>query len=839
MNARGVVLLCLAVGLSAGSISAAVLKIRNQYGGTDYDTGTAVALDGKGGLYLGGYTASTDLFMTNTVGPLLQGSNGGQHDAFVCKFTNGSTIVWTTYLGLSADQTLEAMTVDPAGNVYATGYNNQNGSNDFYVLKLTAIGGLAWSKTFGGSDLDLTRDIALDAQSNVWVVGWTDSTNFPMVGALDTNNAGGRDGFFMKLGATGQILRSSYLPGNAYAQEANALAIDANTNLFICGVSSNDAWLLSVTNGGAQVGFNLTFGGTGADSANDVARDAAGDLWVGGDTYSSNFPVLSGIQMTYGLDGDGFLARFSSAGTMEMATYFGLSNQQTVASLAVDGSTNVYVTGTTVREAFPMQQIFVALLTNQGTRIRYSVTFGSSQPDSVYDLVTDGQSNAYLAVMEGEAGNFPNGDTGTWFPNLGFGDASLCVVSPARPSLGWGSSGTIESTFVGIYSAFVTNSELHGLDYGFTYETTGGTALAGVDYGTVTGSVQDSSYFFSINIPITDDNIYEGDEAFTLRAFALRNCDFPVSNAVQTITDDDPPPAITLADTSLTEPDAGATNFVTFAGQLDRPSAFTTSFSWASSNGTALTGSDYAAGAGTINVSALQTNFSITRGVYGDARDEFDEVFYLNLSNAVNATFADAGALCTILDNDPPPGLIVSDESLLEGDTGSVTAVAGFALSTASGKTITFNWQTSNGTAAAGSDYTAASGTVTFTAGVVSQSVTRPVLGDLVVEPNETFTFRLSAWTNVTVTDSVATVTIVNDDITNEMLSVAMSGGATVTVSALAFSGKVYRLERSTNLFNPVWQGVATNTAAGTNVVLSDVSGTALTQRFYRIQLQP
>ena len=110
------------------------------------------------------------------------------------------------------------------------------------------------------------------------------------------------------------------------------------------------------------------------------------------------------------------------------------------------------------------------------------------------------------------------------------------------------------------------------------------------------------------------------------------------------------------------------------------------------------------------------------------------------------------------------PSVSIAGASVAEGNAGSQTVTLTLTLSSAAAGGETVAWVTSNGTATAGSDYTAASGTVTFAAGATSATITLTVLGDTTVEPDETFTVTLSSPTGLTLGTSSATVTIANDD---------------------------------------------------------------------------
>jgi hypothetical protein len=132
------------------------------------------------------------------------------------------------------------------------------------------------------------------------------------------------------------------------------------------------------------------------------------------------------------------------------------------------------------------------------------------------------------------------------------------------------------------------------------------------------------------------------------------------------------------------------------------------------------------------------------------------------------------------------PSLSIGDVSVNEGQSGRTNATLSVRLSAASSQTVTVGYATANGTATAGSDYTAASGVLTFTAGQTSQSVAVPVLGDSVIEGDETFLVNLTGPTNATLADGQAVGTILNDDLpalSVDDVTVAEGNGGTTTAT--------------------------------------------------------
>jgi hypothetical protein len=155
--------------------------------------------------------------------------------------------------------------------------------------------------------------------------------------------------------------------------------------------------------------------------------------------------------------------------------------------------------------------------------------------------------------------------------------------------------------------------------------------------------------------------------------------------------------------------------------------------------------------------------------VTGDRLDEDDETLGVRLSHPVNAPVARPAALLRILDDDDPPAAVLYDAVTWEGDEGVTALTFTVTLSVPSGRTITLTYQTQDGTAQAGSDYTATGGALPVASGVVSTTLVVPVLGDAWVEPDETLTVTLTGGQHVTLDDVRAIGTILDDDADDEV----------------------------------------------------------------------
>jgi hypothetical protein len=238
-----------------------------------------------------------------------------------------------------------------------------------------------------------------------------------------------------------------------------------------------------------------------------------------------------------------------------------------------------------------------------------------------------------------------------------------------------------------------------------------------------------------------------------------------------------PKPSISINDMVVIEGNAG-TKVLSFTARVKGRGATKASVAWATDDVTATAGSDYNEANGTVSFSSGKSQ-RINITVLGDVVDEPNETFNINLSGPVNAKITDAQGVGTIDDDDEAATLSIADVVVGEGNTGATTPASfDVTLSKPATTSVTVGYATVNGTAVAGSDYTATSDTLTFLPGETSQSAVVNVLGDdLASEGNQVFTVNLSAPVGATISDGAATGTIVDD----EIFPAISIGDATVT----------------------------------------------------------
>ena len=180
---------------------------------------------------------------------------------------------------------------------------------------------------------------------------------------------------------------------------------------------------------------------------------------------------------------------------------------------------------------------------------------------------------------------------------------------------------------------------------------------------------------------------------------------------------------------------------------------------------------------GTVTFAANSTSQVISVSVKGDTTFEPNETFTVNLYNPNNgAALSTATAIGTITNDDLPSiNLSPNGQTVVEGLTSPQNLSYTVSLSGSSTQTITVQYSTANGTALAGSDYTATTGTLTFNPGVTSQTISIPILNDAINEANETFTLKLTSPTNAILGGTATVTTTITD---------TLSASTTTTLAA-------------------------------------------------------
>ncbi|MEP6902348.1 MAG: Calx-beta domain-containing protein, partial [Actinomycetota bacterium] len=251
-------------------------------------------------------------------------------------------------------------------------------------------------------------------------------------------------------------------------------------------------------------------------------------------------------------------------------------------------------------------------------------------------------------------------------------------------------------------------------------------------------------------------------------------------------------PTLSADTVGVLEGNSGTKN-ATFTVSLSPASDQTVTVRYQTANGTATAGTDYAATGGTLTFAPGETSKTVNVPVIGDTLDEPAEYFTLQLINPTGAQTVIPRGRANITDDDAVPAIGITDATVTEGNSGTTGATFNVSLSNLSGNIVTVNYATSNGTATTPTDYTATSGTLTFAPGTTSKIITVPIIGDTIVEPNETFNVNLSSATNATIADALGIGIITNDDACSYSLSSASqsvpANGANGSFGVIAQTG--------------------------------------------------
>lgn len=221
-----------------------------------------------------------------------------------------------------------------------------------------------------------------------------------------------------------------------------------------------------------------------------------------------------------------------------------------------------------------------------------------------------------------------------------------------------------------------------------------------------------------------------------------------------------PAPGISVADVSAGEGSGVATVTVS----IPAPTPQDVSVTLTTADGTATAPADYTATSTTVVIPAGRVSATVAVPLVNDALDEADETFTVTLSNPTGGVLGVAQRTVTIVDDDPLPALRISDATVVEGNAGTSALTFVVSLSAVSGRPVSVNGSTSDGTATAGVDYAGVVATLTIPAGATAVALTVPVVGDTVPEPDETLFVTLSAPVNAVIADGAAVGVIATDD---------------------------------------------------------------------------
>lgn len=337
-------------------------------GGRGDDRGVALQVTPEGRVVLAGVTQSEDF---PTTANAFDRSPSGGVDGFVLGLErDGSTLLFSTLLGGSAEDEIAGLALDDSGRITLAGTTRSRdfptssgsfcgeprGGRDAFVARLDPSGErLLFATRLGGSDDDEARGLAVDAEGCTYLTGRTLSHDFPTtLGALDRERCG-VDAFVCKLSGGGRSLHYSTFLGGSGQDEGTGIAVDADHCAMVVGWTQSldfpfaegqrapgrkDGFAVRLSATGNGMELALPLGGSSADEALGVTLDAVGDAWIVGRTRSSDFPVTRDAWQG-SLRGavDGFLARIArEGGKLTYGTYVGLEGEDELCGVHADRS---------------------------------------------------------------------------------------------------------------------------------------------------------------------------------------------------------------------------------------------------------------------------------------------------------------------------------------------------------------------------------------------------------------------------------------------------------------------------------------------------------------------
>ncbi|PYV26998.1 MAG: hypothetical protein DMG27_05145, partial [Acidobacteria bacterium] len=328
---------------------------------------------------------------------------------------------------------------------------------------------LSYSTYLGGNNFDQPNGIVVDSAGNAYVAGFTSSSNFPAPsGALQATYAGSSDAFVSKLSPSGSSLVYSTYLGGSFTDQALAIALDSLGSAYIAGQTlssdfpttagafktayggNGDAFLAKLSPDGSSLAYSTYLGGSGLDEARGIALDSSGNIYIAGQTFSTDFPMLSALQTANKGNQDAFVAEFSASGSLVYSTYLGGSGNDLANGIAVDALGDAYVTGYTNSADFPVSNApqatckscpniddaFVAEIGANGSGIVYSTYLGGSGNDQGTGIAVDAQGNAYVTGFT-LSSDFPATVGAYQLSLLGSADAFVTKVSANGSTLGY------------------------------------------------------------------------------------------------------------------------------------------------------------------------------------------------------------------------------------------------------------------------------------------------------------------------------------------------------------------------------------------------------------------
>jgi hypothetical protein len=335
-------------------------------GGSGDDRGFAIACDSTGNAWVAGRTLSADF-------PVPGGfdtDSPNENDGFVARIAPEGSLAYGSFTGAP----IHGIACDSTGNAWVVGYTalatfptpgGFKTTNDHYffdavVARITPSGALAWGSYLGGTADDLGYAIACDSTGNAWVAGAAFSPDFPTPGGF-VAPSNGVGGFVVRISPAGALSWGSILGGSDVISDRRmAITCDGLGNAWVAGYTSSpdfpvpggfdttldpvahvDAFVAKIAANGT-LAFGSYLGGIGNDYGCGIACDPLGNVWVTGETWSADFPVLGGFSVGRSGSIDALIARISNLSVTTASLSAGTLGNAYAQTLAAAAGTPPY-----------------------------------------------------------------------------------------------------------------------------------------------------------------------------------------------------------------------------------------------------------------------------------------------------------------------------------------------------------------------------------------------------------------------------------------------------------------------------------------------------------------
>ncbi|MFN6538699.1 MAG: SBBP repeat-containing protein, partial [Nostoc sp. EkiNYC01] len=388
-----------------------------QLDGTLPDTGISIAADGSGNTYVTGAFNGTATFGNTT----LTSTSFGYSDVFVAKLDSNKNVLWAEKLGGTLTDFGLGITVDRAGNSYATGYFSgtatfgsttltSTGNEDGFITKLDSNGNVLWAQKLGSTSSGSGIGITTDAIGNIYATGALNAN-------LDINNSTSlstSDTFIRKLDRNGNILWTKNL-GGISPDSGFGITNDKDGNTYVSGffsgtatfdnitltsVGNNDAFITKLDSSGNFL-WAKNLGGTSDDSGRGIIVDETGNAYFTG--YFSDNATFGTTTFSSAGNTDVFVTKLDNNGNTVWAKNLGGTESDEGYGIVADEVGNIYVSGifsgtatfasTTLTSAGD-SDAFIAKLDSNGN-VLSAQKFGGVSTDLGTGIATDGKGNIY------------------------------------------------------------------------------------------------------------------------------------------------------------------------------------------------------------------------------------------------------------------------------------------------------------------------------------------------------------------------------------------------------------------------------------------------------------